>query len=424
MAFVYCYLKGVALSSLIISYSTEVALLFSSLNRPREDKAWDYLRPPPHVAPYIKMEPIDGNVCECIVLDGHRGKVVSNSNDPPNSFHTKDLFIAHLTIPNAWKFVGRLDDRVTLTNGEKVLPLPMEGRIQQDPRVKEAVIFGVDRMVPGLLLFRAKSAAGLSHSEFVDQVWPVVEEANSRAEGFSQIAKDMIAVIPEDIDCPSTDKSSIKRAQVYREFASVIDEIYKKLECTVGGSLQLSVKELETWILTTFRSIGITLEDPRTDFFVGGVDSLKAIQMRGLILKNIDLGENVEKCTSLIVYDCGNAESLAKALFSIRKGDVVPDSERANDQMSSLITKYSKFQRHSSGNTGDSESHIVVSSIQMIVYSQLTFLAGIDRCNWISGKSSVSSTRLAAACFQDILSATDSSWTTCFVSTRRSSPSA
>ena len=371
------------------------------------------------------MEPIDGNVCECIVLDGHRGKVMSNSNDPPNSFHTKDLFIAHLSIPNAWKFVGRLDDRVTLTNGEKVLPLPMEGRIQQDPRVKEAVIFGVDRPVPGLLLFRAKSAAGLSDSEFVDQVWPAVEEANSRAEGFSQIARDMIAVIPEDIDCPSTDKSSIKRAQVYREFASVIDEIYKKLEYTPGGSLQLSVKELETWILSTFRSIGIALEDRRTDFFVGGVDSLKAIQMRGLILKNIDLGGNVEKCKSLIVYDCGNAERLAKVLFSIRNGDVVADSEPADDdQMSSLITKYSEFQRHSSGNTSDSESHIVVSSTQMITYSQLTLLAGTDRCNWISGKSSFSSTRLAATCFQDILSATDSSWTTCFISTRRGSPSA
>jgi acyl-coenzyme A synthetase/AMP-(fatty) acid ligase len=194
--------------------ATEVALILTSLTRPKDDKAWNYLRPPPHVAPYILMRPVDGQICECIVLDGYRGKMMSNSDDPPNSWHTNDLFVGHPTIPNAWKFVGRADDRVTLTNGEKVLPLQIEGRIQQDPLVKEAVVFGVDRPVPGLLLFRAKAAEGLSDGEFVDRVWPAIEDANSHAEGFSQISRDMIAVIPEDVECPLTDKSSIKRAAV------------------------------------------------------------------------------------------------------------------------------------------------------------------------------------------------------------------
>jgi hypothetical protein len=31
--------------------ATEVAPILTSLNRPPEDKAWDYLRPRPHVAP-------------------------------------------------------------------------------------------------------------------------------------------------------------------------------------------------------------------------------------------------------------------------------------------------------------------------------------------------------------------------------------
>ena len=130
---------------------TEASLLFTSLTRPLDEKAWNYLRPPPHVLPYLSMRPVekDSAVCECIVLDGHRAKSISNSDDPPNSFHTSDLFVAHPSIPNAWKFVGRADDRVTLLNGEKVLPLPIEGRIVQDPLVREAVVFGMDRAVPG-----------------------------------------------------------------------------------------------------------------------------------------------------------------------------------------------------------------------------------------------------------------------------------
>lgn len=84
--------------------------------------------------------------------------MTSNSNDPPNSYHTSDLFIPHPVIKNAWKPIGRLDDRITLLNGEKVLPLAIEGRITQHKYVREAVVFGVDRSVPGLLLFKGANA--------------------------------------------------------------------------------------------------------------------------------------------------------------------------------------------------------------------------------------------------------------------------
>ncbi|KAG0645595.1 Nonribosomal peptide synthase enzyme [Hyphodiscus hymeniophilus] len=342
--------------------ATEVALILTSLNRPPEDKAWDYLRPPPHVAPYILMRPIEPNnpICECIVLDGHKGKLKTNSNDPPNSWHTSDLFIAHATIPNAWKFVGRADDRVTLTNGEKVLPLPIEGRIQQDPLVREAVVFGVDRAVPGLLLFRASAARGLSDDDFVEKVWPAIEDANSHAEGFSQIGRDMIAVIAEDVECPSTDKSSIKRAAVYREFKDVIDGVYARLENGMEGTLKLSVEELKEWLVASFADLGVSLENPETDFFSAGVDSLKAIQMRGLIIKNLDLGGNVSKCGSMIVYDCGNVARLAQKVFAIRVGEVA-ESAVSDDisVMEGLIEQYSKFDtwRESSETP---ESHVVI----------------------------------------------------------------
>jgi hypothetical protein len=335
----------------LTSHRTEVALILTSLNRPRDDKAWNYLRPPPHVAQFIYMKPIDGEICECVVLDGHKGKMMSNSNDPPNSFHTKDLFIGHPTIPNAWKFVGRLDDRVTLTNGEKVLPLPIEGRIQQDPLVKEAVVFGIDRSVPGLLLFKATAAAGLSNEEFLDRVWPAIEDANRNAEGFSQISRDMVAIIPENMDCPVTDKSSIKRAQVYRDFAEVIEDVYTRLENSKEGTLVLGIPELQEWILKSFQEMGIPLDRISTDFFSAGVDSLKAIQMRALIIKNLNLGGNVSRCGSMIVYDTGNTAKLAKALFDIRTNAGV-ENRGINEVegMRQLIGKYSKFERRTAWN--------------------------------------------------------------------------
>lgn len=370
--------------------STEVGLLFSSLQRPREDKMWDYLRPVPSAAPFIRMKHVDGEIYECIVLEGHKGKLISNSNDPPNSYHTKDLFIAHQTIPDAWKFVGRLDDRITLTNGEKVLPLPIEGRIQQDPLVKNAVVFGIDRPVPGLLLFRAAVASTDKHEltdeEFIDRVWPAIEAANSRAEGFSQISKDMVAVIPADVQCPITDKSSIKRSQVYQQFASVIDDVYARLEDRTEGSLKLNMEELKAWIIEAFEGLGIHLDGEKSDFFASGVDSLKAIQMRGLIIKSLYLGGKASKCHSMIVYNTGNVDELAKTLYAYQTGnEQTGESQNELEKLAALTKQYSVFSKPSwktnrspdknvvilTGATGFLGSHILTQLIASSVVSKI-----------------------------------------------------
>ncbi|RDW80543.1 hypothetical protein BP5796_05241 [Coleophoma crateriformis] len=306
--------------------STEIGSVLGSLNRPREDKAWNYLRPPPYVVPFVYMKPVGGNLYELVVLDGHVGKWASNSDDPPNSWYTNDLFEAHPSIPNAWKFIGRSDDRVTLSNGEKVLPLPIEGRIRQHPL------------------------------DFLSTIWPVVQAANAHSEGFSRISRDMIAVADDDIDIHLTDKSSIKRAQVYKHFKDVIDKMYT----TEGleGTLHLEIPELKTWIMQAFADIGVYLPDAQTDFFSTGVDSLKAIQMRSLIVKSLSLGGNSSRCSSLIVYECGNTESLARKLHEIRTG-VVNDEDEIN-VMENLIEKYSLPPQRISNNIQKPKSNIVI----------------------------------------------------------------
>ena len=64
-------------------------------------------------------------------------------------------------------------------NGKKVLPLPIEGTVRQVALVKEAVVFGVGRWTPGLLLFCAAPAKDISDEEFISRIWPKIEEAKS-----------------------------------------------------------------------------------------------------------------------------------------------------------------------------------------------------------------------------------------------------
>jgi acyl-CoA synthetase (AMP-forming)/AMP-acid ligase II len=342
---------------------TEASQLFSSLTRPRDDRAWNYLRPLPQVLPYLLMRPVGHGIHECIVLDGLKTKAVTNSDDPPNSFHTSDLFVAHESIPDAWKFVGRSDDRVTLLNGEKVLPLPIEGAIVQHLLVREAVVFGIDRLAPGLLLFRSKAAHGMTDEDFINRVWPTIETANTHSEAFSQISKEMVVAIQDAVAFASTDKGSIKRAQVYHQFESVINSVYDRLD--VGGTrstLRMTIVELEGWILFKFKELGISLCDTTSDFFAAGVDSLKAIQMRGLIIKFVDLTEHEHKLPSMIVYDCGNTKKLAAFLHEPATNGKTED-EDALSTMRRMIKSYSILPKHATCSNRTSHQYANVVSV-------------------------------------------------------------
>ena len=294
----------------------------------------------PHVAPFIFMKPVSSDIYELVVLEGHKARTTSNSNDPPNSYHTRDLFQPHSTIPNAWKAMGRLDDRIIMTTGEKVLPLSIEGRVRQDALVKEAVVFGIGKPYLGLLVFRASNSESLTDDEYLDRVWPAIQDANSRAEEYSRIRRDAVVLIPASIDCPSTDKASVQRARVYQKFARLIENAYTRLESSLEGSLKLSIPGLEAWIVKTLKvHFGISVPHVTTDFFALGLDSSKALQFRSIVTRELSLSRRGSKLSPMIVLDCGNTEVLAKTLYDLQHGRE-PKDPCVTDQMSSLIEKY------------------------------------------------------------------------------------
>lgn len=294
-------------------------------------------------------------------------------------------------------------------NGEKFVPLAAEGLIRQHPLVKEAVLFGNDRAVPGLLLFRVPGTSHLTDEQFIDSVWPAVVDSNSQVEGYSQISRDMIAVLPEHIDCPSTEKNSIKRAQIYRDFATVIDGAYK--EPTSNGtheSLKLTVPELEDWILNTCHELGCEVPDKDANFFAAGIDSLKAIHLRSMIQKHIDLGGRQSQCTSMVVFDSGNARNLAQTLFNIRTGMGCNGKEGPNsniEEMQEMIDRYSNFD--------DSRPLVLPTPKRRVVVSdptnsssytiRLTIFADSYRRDWLSGSPHPLCSRVLQQCSQSLL---------------------
>ncbi len=334
--------------------STEAGLAGDTVGRLPGDDSWNYVRFYAYHRKFIHMDPLGGGLFETVYLPGHPALSTSNSELPvPGSWRSKDVFTPHPSVPDAWKYITRLDDRVTLVNGEKVLPLPMEGGIRQDPLVREAVVVGIDRPVPGLLLFR--NTDDMPESDYLDAVWPTIAAVNADTEAFGQISRDMVAVLGSDVEYPRTDKGSIIRGQVYSTFAQVIDDLYISAESGVSKSRQenpvrlnsLSLDELEDLVAAVFQeAVGRPQPSADVDFFAAGVDSLQALQMRRALLRRLQF--EGKRLSSNIVYECGNAKALARFLHKLSEGRPKQNGQgskpsNTNRQLEDLIAKYAGF---------------------------------------------------------------------------------
>lgn len=322
---------------------TEAGLAGDTVRRAAGDDSWNYIRFYPYHRKYIHMDPLGNNQFEAIYLRGHPALMTSNSDHPvPGSWRSKDVFVPHPSIPDVWKFTTRVDDRVTLLNGEKVLPLPIEGRLREDPLIREAVVVGVDKPMPGVLIFRSDASERMSSSVYLDAIWSSVADANSRAEGFSQITRDMISVLGPEVQYPRTDKGSIIRAQVYKVFARQIESLYDKTANEEEGGLKLDVPQLEKFLLELFATqVGVALPGADTEFFAAGVDSLRAMQARRMIQSKLDLGGAV--LAPNVVYESVNVRGLAKHLHSLSIGSQSDQHWSDTDLMKELVGRYSRF---------------------------------------------------------------------------------
>ncbi|KAM5350737.1 hypothetical protein ACJ41O_007242 [Fusarium nematophilum] len=343
--------------------ATEVGQLMTSF-RPEGDKAWNYVRENEKIAPYLKWVPRGPNLYECCVTDGWPSKV--QSNQPDNSYATKDLFEPHPTIPRAWKYIARIDDTIVLVNGEKFNPVAMEGSIRSNKNVTEAVVFGAGRPYLGILIVPSPMWNSKSQEDILEAVWPVVESANLSADSFARISKGMVRLLPSDCEYPRTDKGSVIRQAFYKQFKEQIDEAYDTEDIKGADLRKLDLVELQDFIRGL---IGRTLTTKApvnngTDFFTLGLDSLQAIQMRTEILKIVDIGDG--KLGQNAVFEHPSIEKLSQFLFDLGRGDSPTQAVSIEEEMKELVEKYETLALSSSkssvvvtGATGSLGAHVV-----------------------------------------------------------------
>ncbi|KUI67034.1 Bile acyl-CoA synthetase [Cytospora mali] len=216
--------------------------LFSSHRDYHADREWLYLRADPTLQPdYYDFEPQTPSTNEDIpplfeLVIKRKWPHRSTWNRADGSFATGDLFEKHPSIPNAWRYHSRADEQITLRNGERFHPAPVEGALlasEVGRRILEdTMMFGTRTELAGMLLFPMWSEDFVDDKQVIEEVWPAIERMNVILHKPARIGKEGLVVvranpqIGERPRLPKNRKRTILRAQAESMFAREIESAY------------------------------------------------------------------------------------------------------------------------------------------------------------------------------------------------------
>ncbi|KAI9833793.1 MAG: hypothetical protein M1819_003527 [Sarea resinae] len=254
----------------------------------------------------------------------------------------KDLFSQHPTKPYLWRHRGRSDDVLVLSNGEKLNPVTAEGIIGRGDLVNSALIVGKGKFQPGLLVELKGALPENEHEKMkiIDELWPVVEQANLDLPAYGQLTKSLVTFASPEKSFLRTPKGTVIRPFTVDLFAKEIEDMYTAAAqagpLEDGDALGIvdpqspeSVRDFVREAITRVRKSPPPDDD--VDFFSAGMDSLQVVNLVRLMESALESHLSIPKSARIstrIVYRNPDVASLATALTSLLTiAQTAPDGE-------------------------------------------------------------------------------------------------
>ena len=293
----------------------------------RDPEDWDYFHFNPDLKGIEFREAGDG-LFELVIArhpttdDYH---LVFHTFPGEKEYSTKDLYVKHPTKPNLWRAQGRSDDVLVLSNGEKVIPGPIQDMLKESPDVHDALAIGHTRFEVAALVELEASAQSLPQEEVLEKLSPFLKDLNENVPKFARVAKDHIIFTSPDKPFLRADKGTLIRKRIIAAYENEIEAVYKGSggENSFKFPLLKDTNEDQTTeaLLDLFSRVS-DIQDRRSDqdIFVAGFDSqgvMAAIRQLRAQVKAENVAVPVEKITPTLIYSNPTASQLAKALRSL-----------------------------------------------------------------------------------------------------------
>lgn len=347
---------------------TEGGFVLSFVPEDRED--WSYFEWSPTFG--IKMEPIgEGELAEMVIHRHERPDLQPIFHTFPDlpAYHTKDLYSPHPTKLGLWKFHGRLDDVIVLNNGEKFNPVTMEKIIEGHPLVARAVVVGLGRFQTALIVEPNWSQEVPDENQFIEEIWPTVQEANRISVAHGRVMKDKIGVASRDKPFSTTPKGSTQRRLVTDSYKDEIEALYSKRASAdawvdaISGATELSdiVQTVRNMVSEAISLSPAEFTD-QMDLYSIGLDSLQTLRLSTILQV-----AGLKTVTPQMIYAHPSVEKLSNLLHGIVHGVQIEESATArSERIDSLVKKYTADLRqpdvkgYSMCNGTDTKKHVVI----------------------------------------------------------------
>ncbi|KAH9911161.1 uncharacterized protein B0H18DRAFT_945218, partial [Fomitopsis serialis] len=305
----------------------------------------------------VRFESHGKDQYECIIMANEvlYPHVVNTRVDGLDGYATSDVVEQHPTKEGYWRVLGRTDDQIMHSTGEKTNPGPLESTTNQDLHVAASVMFGRGRLQTGLLVepkaeYSFDPADENKLAEFRNRIWPTVERINAYAPQHSRLFKEMILVAKQSKPFAYTAKHTVRRGVVLKAYEDEINALYD----TVDASAQVEVALPKQWHLdeaTDFvRSVvkkvmGREVPDD-DDLFQSGCDSLQATYIRNVLLRAIreSTKVNINTIPDGFVYDNPTISRIGSFMSTVARStngkEHLGSSTPRIDSMHAMVAKY------------------------------------------------------------------------------------
>ncbi|OAA61814.1 Male sterility, NAD-binding protein [Niveomyces insectorum RCEF 264] len=221
-----------------------------------------------------------------------------------DTYPFRDLFSPHPTKPGLYKYEGRIDNIIVLSNGEKVQPQETELIIATHPLVSDAIVVGQGRFQVALLLQpeeKALDAVQKDEVAYIDRIWPFVEKANALAPAHAQIHREFVVVGTPSKPFVKTGKGTVRRGPTVELYKNELDAVYAQTDAETGaragygahGLLPAidfsSAESLRRTLLNVLLSLSEaqSIGDQDDLFTVLGLDSLLVLALQRHIVRGL-----------------------------------------------------------------------------------------------------------------------------------------
>ncbi|KAF8154594.1 hypothetical protein B0H34DRAFT_783744 [Crassisporium funariophilum] len=321
--------------------------------RKGDEKEWDYLAFDEKAN--IRWVPQGDGTYESqfLTCDTHQVSVENLSD--VRGYASSDLWVPHPTKPYFWKIVGRKDDVIIHSSGEKTVPAPMEDIIMSNPYVMGTLIFGREHVQAGVLIeLKPQFAIDVDNEQELarlrNTLWPIVEEANKVAPAFSRIFKEMILIASAKRPLPRAGKGTVMRKAALRDYHDDIEGIYAKVAATAKVESVIpppswTFENIKQWLQAQLIDIHGGREFSTSgDLFQQGMDSLSATILRRRIVGALQLPSTQKAAhhiSQVMVYNHPTIDKLAAFLVGlVADPDNFVSTASKTDAIEAMIAKY------------------------------------------------------------------------------------